>query len=72
MPVSSPDIEDDREKNTVVVKKGETLYSIILKVYGENDPKILDAILKINPEIKNLNLIFENQVIKLPEQVDLD
>ncbi|MDH3883951.1 MAG: AAA family ATPase [Desulfobacterales bacterium] len=72
LPVSSPDVEDDREKNTVVVKKGETLYSIILRVYGKANPKILDAILKINPEIKNPNFIFENQVIKLPDKVDLD
>ena len=71
-PVSSPDIENDREKNTVVVKKGETLYSIILRVYGKADLKILDAILKINPEIKNPNFIFENQVIKLPGKADLD
>jgi type II secretory pathway predicted ATPase ExeA len=72
LPVSSPDVEGDREKNTVVVKKGETLYSIILRVYGKSDPKILEAILKNNPEIKNPNLIFENQVIKLSEKVDLD
>ena len=72
LPVSSPDVEDDREKNTVVVNKGETLYSIILRVYGKADPKILDAILKINPEIKNPNFIFENQVIKLPGKADFD
>jgi len=72
LPVSSPDVEDDREKNTVVVIKGETLYSIILRVYGKADPKILDAILKINPEIKNPNFIFENQVIKLPGKADFD
>jgi nucleoid-associated protein YgaU len=72
LPVSNPDVEDDREKNKVVVKKGETLYSIILSVYGKANPKILAAILKINPEIKNPNFIFENQVIKLPDKVDLD
>jgi hypothetical protein len=43
-----------------------------LSVYGKADPKILDAILKINPEIKNPNFIFENQVIKLLEKVDLN
>jgi hypothetical protein len=72
LPVSSSDVEDDREKNTAVVNKGESLSDIILRIYGKSDPKILDAILKINPEIKNPNLIFENQVIKLPEQVELD
>jgi phage tail protein X len=72
LPVSSPDVKDDREKHTVVVNKGETLYNIILRVYGKVDPKILDAILKINPEIKNPNFILENQVIKLPDKADLD
>lgn len=72
LPVSSPLVEDDREKDTVVVMKGETLYSIILRVYGKADPKILDAILKINPEIKNPNFISENQVIKLPGKADFD
>ena len=72
MPVSSPDVKDDREKHTVVVNKGETLYIIILRVYGKADPKILDALLKINPEIKNPNFILENQVIKLPDKADLD
>ena len=56
----------------VVVKKGETLYEIILRVYGENDPKILNAILEINPEINNPDVIFENQIIKLPENADLN
>ncbi|MEJ2727372.1 MAG: AAA family ATPase [Deltaproteobacteria bacterium] len=62
------DVEDDRGKNTIVVSKGETLFNIILRAYGENNPKILDAILKINPEIKNPNLITEKQVIKLPDK----
>lgn len=69
------DVEDTRGKNTKntrVVHRGETLYSIILSVYGKNDPKILDAILKINPEIKNPNFIMDKQVIKLPDKVYLD
>ena len=72
LPVTGSDVKDSREKNMVVVKKGETLYKIILRVYGKNDPKILKAILKINPEIKNPDFIFENQIIKLPENADLD
>jgi nucleoid-associated protein YgaU len=70
-PVSGPYVEDNREKNTVIVNKGDSLYSIILKAYGKVDSAILVAILKINPEIRNPNLIYENQVIKLPENVDL-
>ena len=72
LPLSSTDVKDNRENKSVVVKKGETLYSIMLRVYGKDDPKILDAILQINPEIKNPDLISVNQVIKLPDKADLD
>ena len=72
LPKSSFDVETVKEKNSVVVKKGDTLDQIIISVYGKNDPIILDAILKINPEIKNPDIIFENQIIKLPQKVDLD
>lgn len=68
MSANKNDVKDDIEKNTVVVSKGETLDNIILRAYGENSPKILAAILKINPEIKNPNLIMEKQVIKLPDK----
>jgi type II secretory pathway predicted ATPase ExeA len=70
--VNSPAVEDDKEENTVVVNKGETLNGMILRVYGKADPKVLDAILEINPEIKNPDVIFENQAIKLPDKADFD
>jgi hypothetical protein len=35
-------------------------------------PRILEAILNINPEIKDPDLIFENQTIKLPQKSDID
>jgi general secretion pathway protein A len=65
-------VEDDREEKIVFVNKGETLNGIILRVYGKADPKVLDAILKINPEIKNPDFVFENQPIKLPDKADFD
>ena len=58
------------EKDSVVVQKGETLEDIMLRVYRKKDTKILDAILKSNPEIKNRNLIYENQTIRLPSEAD--
>jgi len=72
LPISSAEVKSFRKKKTVVVRKGDTLYDLIVRVYGKNDPKILDAILKINPEIKDPNLIDVNQVIRLPEEIDLD
>jgi len=55
-----------------VVQKGETLEEIMMRVYRKKDMKTLDAILKINPEIKNPNLIHKNQVIRLPSKEDQD
>ena len=55
-----------------VVQKGETLEEIMMRVYRKKDMKTLAAILKINPEIKNPNLIHENQVIRLPSKEDQD
>jgi type II secretory pathway predicted ATPase ExeA/phage tail protein X len=70
--LNSSNVETAEEKNSVVVKKGDTLDQIIIRIYGKRDPEILDAILKINPEIKNPDIIFENQIIKLPKRVDSD
>jgi len=69
--VSGLDVESVIENNSVAVKKGDTLNKIIIRIYGKNNPKIIDAILKNNSEIKNPDLIFENQIIKLPEKIDL-
>jgi nucleoid-associated protein YgaU len=69
--VSGLDVESVIGNDSVAVRKGDTLNKIIIRIYGENNPKIIDAILKINPEIKNPDLIFENQIIKLPEKIDL-
>jgi len=38
------------DEDSVVVQKGETLEEIMMRVYRKKDMKILDAILKINPE----------------------
>jgi len=59
-------------EDRVVVQKGETLEEIAIRVYRKKDMKILNAILKINPEIKNPNLIYENQIIRLPSNADQD
>lgn len=59
-------------EDRVVVQKGETLEDIMMRAYRKKDMKILDSILKINPEIKNPNLIYENQVIRLPSKADQD
>lgn len=46
---------------THTVKVGDTLFAIALK-YGTT----VDAIMAVNPQITNRNIIFEGQVIKIP------
>ena len=58
--------------DSIRVKKGETLGTIMLRIYGKADPKIITAILKINPDVKDPNHIIENQILKLPQKSDLD
>ena len=64
----SSDVENVLKNNSVVVRKGDTLNKIIIRIYGKEELEILDAILRVNPEISNPNIIFENQIIKLPEK----
>jgi general secretion pathway protein A len=69
---SSSNGENAKIPNWVLIKKGETLGEIMSRFYGKTDPKIMAAILKTNPDIKDPNFIFENQIIKLPPKSDLD
>jgi hypothetical protein len=47
------------------VKKGETVSLICIDYYGHYSPKMAVAIVKENPSVKNINLIFPGQVLKL-------
>ena len=73
---SSPAQENAEKKTTAVkndeilVKRGESLIDIIIKTYGKYTDQILSAVLSQNPEIKDPNIIFENQVIRLPRDIE--
>ena len=54
----------------VVAENGDTLSSIIMRVYGTYDEEILSTVLRENPEIQNPDLISTGQVIALPVLVD--
>ena len=56
---------------TYIVKKGDTLSSIILQAYGRYDRNLLSAVLRHNPEIHDPHLILETGVIKLPAERSL-
>lgn len=49
---------------TYVVRPGDTLFKIALRFHTT-----VDAILAVNPQIKNRNIIYVGQVINLPEGV---
>ena len=59
-----------RRLQGVVAKNGDTLSSIIKRVYGTYDEEILRSVLRENPEIQNPDLISAGQVIELPTLVD--
>ena len=56
-----------RVREIVEVKEGATLYSIAYQYYKIADETFIDHILKLNPEIRNPNLILVGQKIKIPE-----
>lgn len=62
--VSTTKSKNPTVKNTYTVKKGDTLWSIAKKVYGDGSKytKIASA----NSDIKNPNLIYVGQVITIP------
>jgi hypothetical protein len=62
--------EKAAKRDTVIVKRGESLMEIISKAYGKYNERILNAVLGENPDIQNPNLIFENQTIKLPRDIE--
>ncbi len=58
------------KKIFIAVKSGETLIEIIKREYGKYDERLLNAVLRANPEIQNPNLIYEKQVIELPKNLE--
>jgi hypothetical protein len=50
----------------VFVREGEDIYSLVSRVYGGYHPRLLDAVLKENQELKT-NSITEGQAINLPK-----
>ena len=54
----------------VVVARGDSLYDIILRKYGEYDETKLKAVLRENLDVTNPDLIIEGDVIMLPSLSD--
>ncbi|RJP77969.1 MAG: type IV pilus secretin PilQ [Desulfobacteraceae bacterium] len=50
----------------VAAEKHETLWEMVLSVYGEYRPEIMKEVMKINPHIKDPDWIGEGQIIYFP------
>ena len=50
----------------VRLRKNETLWRMVEKVYGIVDTKLLGIVLKANPRIKNPDRIAEGELISIP------
>jgi len=71
-PLAHPDaigwVADPGKRRIVIVKTGQNLFQIILQSYGRYDGRLLNAVLRENPEIQNPDHITVRQVVKLPEE----
>ena len=61
-------LNQDRPERVALVKRGDTLYSIILRTYGDYSSQILGIVLEQNPGIRNPDKIFAGQKIELPRE----
>ncbi len=54
------------QEQTILVKEGWTLSSVARQYFSGINNSLLDFMLEANPEIKDINLIFSGQKIKIP------
>jgi nucleoid-associated protein YgaU len=54
-------------KQTVIVKSGDSIYTIASKTYKVANTSLLDQILELNPKITNPDILLVNQKVRLPE-----
>jgi hypothetical protein len=68
-PISLAELEDLKLEN-YTVRPGDSLIKVVKTLYGLQDRQItleyLEQIRRLNPEIPDLNLVYPNQVVRLP------
>ena len=68
-PISFAELKDIKLEN-YTVQPGDSLIKVVKTRYGLEDrqitPEYLDQIRRLNPKIRDLNLVFPNQVVRLP------
>ena len=63
---SNAPIKKDKTMQMIKIKNGDTISGILIQTYGNYNEMMIGEVIKENPEIINPDLIFEDQVIKLP------
>jgi len=58
---------EQSDKKTVMVKAGDSIYTIAEKTYKVSNTSVVDRIMALNPKIANPDLLPANQKISLPE-----
>jgi general secretion pathway protein A len=71
-PPSSPAADlrskaEARIKKTVIVKKGENIYTLAARNYGVANTSVVDQILEVNPQIPSSHRLLVNQRVSLPD-----
>ena len=60
-------MESASVRTTRIVKPGECLSKMVKEVYGTSNRKVLDTVLKRNPQIKDPNIVLVGGAIVFPE-----
>jgi hypothetical protein len=50
----------------MIVESGETVYGMLFRVYGAYDEEQLQAFVRANPRIKNINMLLKGDIVTLP------
>ncbi len=58
---------EQSDHKTVMVKAGDSIYTIAEKTYKVSNTSVVDRIMELNPKIANPDLLPANQKIRLPE-----
>jgi general secretion pathway protein A len=66
-PTTSQDQIQTKDDASIIVKKGESLSSIIIQRFGKYDEVIEQDLLRANPSIKNPERLSAGQIIILPD-----
>ena len=69
-PSEPPVLAPERRVKTMVVKRGQCLFSLAKECYQNANPTLVDLILNLNPEITNAHQILADQKVEIPTMTE--